>query len=129
MQSVRHQRSLVILIIISFVMTSVSGYYWYRFNDGKLRAKFADDQTTIFSMMRAKALKNNTAEASACLGYVISYYPSGTKQSPGSTLDQIVERSRAIAIEDMVKHLRNTSSEDLGDDPDAWIHAHVSPNQ
>jgi hypothetical protein len=52
-----------------------------------LRVAFADDQIQIFDEMRTKALRSSPSEAVNHLEYVVSYYPSGTKQISGSRLD------------------------------------------
>jgi hypothetical protein len=55
------------------------------------------------------------------LEYVVSYYPSGTKQTAGSRLDKIVERARQSTIREMISALRKRSGQDFGDDPQAWL--------
>lgn len=51
----------------------------------------------------------------------IIYYPSGTKQTAGSHLDRMVERSRQRTIQDMITHLRATTKADLGSNSQVWI--------
>jgi hypothetical protein len=58
---------------------------------------------------------------SARLRYVISYYPSGSKQRTGSKLDRVVERHRTAVVRDIVAHLRRTTGQDLGEGPEPWI--------
>jgi hypothetical protein len=89
---------------------------WLRFE-----VAFADDQTAIFAEMRARAAGADAAEAARCLAYVVSYYPSGTKQRTGSRLDRIVERNRAAAVSEIIWRLKARTGQDLGDDPQAWI--------
>ena len=86
-----------------------------------IRVALASEQTKIFDEMRTKALQSDPAEAVRCLDYVVSYYPSGTKQETGSRLDRIVERERALAARDIVTYLRTKTGEDLGDNPEVWI--------
>ena len=71
--------------------------------------------------MRLGALRSDPAEAAGCLEYVVSYYPSGTKQEAGSRLDRMVERERALALRDILSYLRVKMGEDLGEAPEAWI--------
>lgn len=72
-----------------------------------IRTSFADEQTQIFQQMCDEALKSDDPQrASACLEYVVSYYPSGTKQRRGSHLDAVVERHRADSKSRIAKHLR-----------------------
>jgi hypothetical protein len=91
-----------------------------------LEVAFAAEQTVIFNDMRAKALaSSNPIEIAGYLQYAVGYYPSGTKQQTGSRIDQIVERSRANSIREIVAHLRTISGQDFGDDPQQWIAHYV----
>jgi hypothetical protein len=86
-----------------------------------LRVAFAEDQIEIFDEMRTRALQSPPAEAVEFLEYVVEYYPSGTKQVPGSPLDRIVERARQNAIKEIIASLRDKTGRDYGDDPKRWI--------
>src|SRR4051794_5157523 len=86
----------------------------------RIEVAFAEEQTAIFEKMRARAVRSDAAEAAGCLAYVVSYYPSGTKQRQGSRLDRVVERARARAVAEIIGHLRAKTGLDLGDDPKAW---------
>lgn len=59
--------------------------------------------------------------AVGCLGYVHRYYPSGTKQSHGSDLDRIVERSRKAAERQIMDAVRAATDVDYGAKVDDWI--------
>ncbi len=87
----------------------------------KIRAALASEQTSIFAQMRAEAITGDVTRAAECLEYTVHYYPSGTKQIPGSTLDRIVERARAEAAAAIIDHLRRVTGLDLGDEPQPWI--------
>jgi hypothetical protein len=88
----------------------------------EIRISFANDQTSIFEDMRAKAVAaTDIREAVDCLRYILNYYPSGTKQLAGSKLDQIVERARRSALREIIANLRDRSDQDFGDDPQRWI--------
>jgi hypothetical protein len=63
----------------------------------KLKIPFADDQTAIFEEFREKLERADSEDAAKYLGYFLNYYPSGTKQVPGSPLDRVVERARRNA--------------------------------
>jgi hypothetical protein len=89
----------------------------------RLRIAFADEQTAIFEDMREKARQADTKEATEFLTYVLNYYPSGTKQATGSTLDRIVDRARRDAVREIITLLRNKTHQDYGDDPQRWIKA------
>lgn len=86
-----------------------------------LHVIFAEEQTDIFSAMREKAAGGDAKAAAGALEYVVSYYPSGTKQTLGSKLDRIIERARASAISDIIADLRVKTGDNLGDDPRPWI--------
>ena len=55
------------------------------------------------------------------LRYTRDYYPSGTKQTSGSRLDRIVERSRRLAELRIIQMLQEATGKDLGSDADVWI--------
>ena len=124
MKFTRCKRLIVTACIVCLGLTAFAGYYFYRYSELRLRSKFANEQTRIFDDMRGRALQHDTVEATGCLSYVIYYYPPGTKQKKGSPLNLVVERARANAVKDIVRHLRSTSEKDLGDDPYVWLREH-----
>ena len=71
--------------------------------------------------MTTQALKDGVPDAALCLDYVVNYYPSGTKQKTGSELDQIVERARKNAEDDIIAYLRKNAAEDLGNNSEPCI--------
>jgi len=76
----------------------------------------------MFEECRSQALQSSDPKKIA--GFIqaaIIYYPSGTKQSTGSHVDRMVERSRQLAIDDMIARLRIVTGGDLGKDPQSWI--------
>jgi hypothetical protein len=99
----------------------VSGWLFWRHGWLSVHVAFASDQVEIVGEMRERALRSQATEAARCLAYAVTYYPSGTKQTTGSRLDRIVEQYRAIAVKDILIHLRRVTGDDLGDDPEAWI--------
>ncbi len=103
------------------VSLATAAFGWWQHLRLSIRVAFADEQTEIFDTMRSQALAGDATEAARCLQYVVSYYPSGTKQVPASRLDRIVERSRARATADIIAHLRATTATDLGVMPEPWI--------
>lgn len=86
-----------------------------------IRVELARGQIEIIDATKRNALQSDLAGAADCLRYVLDYYPSGTKQIPGSRLDRIVETQRSNAVETIISHLRQKSGEDLGEDPHKWI--------
>ena len=92
-----------------------------------IRISFAAEQTEIFEEMVTKAstsLRQSPPDTRAAVGYLQyahSYYPSGTKQTEGSRLDQIIERCRDFSEARIIQMLREATGEDLGDDVERWI--------
>jgi hypothetical protein len=87
-----------------------------------LEVNFANEQTRIFQEMLDESLKSDDPHRAAnCLGYVVSYYPSGSKQRQGSQLDAVVERHRKDAAAAIIRRLRELTGKDLGKDPDPWV--------
>lgn len=77
-------------------------------------ALFADIGNTCGKLSDARGLV-------ARLVYVRDYYPSGTKQAKGTTLDSMVERSRELALARILERLRTVTGTNCGDDVDAWV--------
>lgn len=119
-------RTIVIAAVIAG-LCAVASWHFVRYAWLQIQLTFADEQTEIFSEMTDKAsesLKREPPDISAAVGfleYTVSYYPSGSKQTHGSTLDRIVERSRSLAERRMIEMLRDATGEDVGTDAEAWI--------
>jgi hypothetical protein len=111
----------IVLVVACVGLLVLCGSLFWSYGWLKIQVAFASEQTQIFDEMRTRALQSDATAAAGCLEYVVFYYPSGTKQESGSRLDRIVERDRAIAIRDIVAHLRAKTGEDLGDSPEVWI--------
>jgi hypothetical protein len=107
------------VVIISAILCTLALYYWHL--DLRLHVLLAREQVNVFAAMREKALASNISQATESLEYTMNYYPSGTKQVEGSPLDEIVETSRKMAIDDIIEFLRKKSGQDHGDDPKAWL--------
>lgn len=87
-----------------------------------IRISLAREQTAIFDDMRESLEKSaDPMQQVEFLESAVGYYPSGTKQVAGSSLDRIVERARQNAVRDMITTLRARTGEDFGDDPKQWI--------
>jgi hypothetical protein len=112
------------LITTSAVIVLLSSFAVYRQIESVvtgLHIAFAEEQTAIFEQRREQAQQANAVDARGYLEYVVNYYPSGTKQVPGSRLDQVVERSRRGAVREIIASLRSKVHQDFGDDPERWI--------
>ena len=108
--------------LMSFGLLMLCGWLFVGKVELSLRAHFANEQTHIMWEQRNEALKSDNPHAVAnCLGSVVSYYPSGSKQLTGSQLDKLVERHRADAAVAIICHLRELTAKDMGDDPEPWI--------
>lgn len=109
------------------VLCSVAAWQFARDTWTTIQISFADEQTEVFSEMIDKAteaLKREPPDVKAAAGFLESihgYYPSGTKQSRGSILDRIVERSRSLAESQIIEMLRDATGADLGTDAEAWV--------
>jgi hypothetical protein len=97
------------------------GLLFWNYGVLKVHVAFASEQTQIFDDMCTKASQSDVPGTVACLNYVVSYYPSGTKQVTGSRLDRMVERERTSAAQAIIASLRTRTGEDLGEHPQAWI--------
>jgi len=122
MNNTSYKRATMALGILCALLLVFGGYCTIKFVLQVTHIAFAEEQVQIFEAMRLRAMDVPTSEAASFLNYVVTYYPSGTKQEAGSKLDHIVEQARASAIRDIVAVLRNKTGEDLGDDPQRWIH-------
>lgn len=117
-------------ITVAAVLVVLVGVVVWQYVDGawtSIQLAFADEQTEIFSEMAGKAseaIRRDPPDLKAAveyLEYAHGYYPSGTKQSSGSRLDGIVERSRLLAELRIIEMLRLATDTDLGTDPQDWI--------
>ncbi len=121
--SIRGWKSLALfLAVISFSLLICCGFLFVQNHLQWLHTNFADETTKIIQDMRNEALATDDPHRAAnYLGYAINYYPSGTKQLQGSHLDTVVERQREDAVIAILRHLRELTGEDLGNDPDPWM--------
>lgn len=112
---------LVLVGLVALLLAILLG--WQTWNHARLKIEiaFAEEQTRIFEDMRQQALGGSPSGATEALAYVVSYYPTGSKQREGSRLDKVVERARASVIGDIISELRQKTGEDLGAKPEAWI--------
>lgn len=120
----RCRRYKLILIWSGIVLrVSFIGYREIAEASTRIRIAFADEQTAMSDEMREKVERADPAEATNYPRYAVDYYPSGTKQVPGSALDRLVERARRNSVREMFANLRVKTHHDLGDDPRRWIDA------
>ena len=94
-----------------------------------LHVNFAAGQVSVFQniLVSAEASKS-PAQLTGMLGYVLSYYPSGARQTPGSHVDNIVETARSNVVAIIIHRLQKITERDLGKDPSIWLKAYP-PNQ
>lgn len=118
-----------VLLAAVAILTAVVVYSFARTTLQTVEIALADEQTEIFADMVAQAadsLAKSPPDVAAAVGYLEyahKYYPSGTKQTVGSPLDRIVERTRSLAVMQIIDMLREATGVDHGDDPDVWVEA------
>ena len=112
------------LVCVALVVLSVSLFLGYV--QLKLRLMFATEQVHIFEEMRSRAVQASPSDAAGYLEYVVKYYPSATKQVPGSALDWMVEQARASAVREIIAYLRSKTDEDLGSSAEPWIQKYAT---
>ena len=79
---------------------------WVRYIGLRIRVALAEEQTRYFQeAMEQAQQKQSLDEVAALIQGVRNYYPSGSKQKPGSLLDSMVERSRSNAIATLQERL------------------------
>lgn len=121
MTTTRFKSTLIALSVVIVILAVLYGKCLWNHTLLSVRLSFADEQIKIFDDMRIKASHSELREAAGYLEYTLNYYPSGSKQTPGSPLDHIVENARANAVARIINDLRNRTGEDFGDDPQGWI--------
>jgi hypothetical protein len=121
------RRALILIAVGAVLLVSLAVFSEIDRVVTQLRIGFADDQMAIFDETLEKVARSEPSEAVDYLSYALNYYPSGTKQVPGSKLDRIVERARRSAVREMIALLRTKTGRDFGDDPQAWLDGLRSP--
>ena len=123
------QRSPRSFLIAAAIALLCAGLAWKFVRDAwtSIQIAFADEQTEIFSqmvVMANDALNRQPPDVKDAVGflqYTVHYYPSGSKQTIGSALDRIVERSRSLAESRIIEMLRDATGVDHGPDAEDWI--------
>ena len=115
------RRLTLLLTALCIGLLLFSAYMGWHIFVRTIRMSFAEDQMQVFEIARRKALASDAADAALSLRSVTGYYPSGTKQTTGTSMDRVVEQFRARAVEDIIAHLRAQTGEDLGSEPGPWI--------
>jgi hypothetical protein len=109
------------LSVALLLMTVLAAYTAFRHSLLVVSVAMAEEQTSIFRSIRDRASHGSAERSAECLDYVVSYYPSGAKQTKGSPLARMVEEMRAEVITQIIHLLREKTGRDLGDGPEAWI--------
>ena len=119
----RMRRRSVWVLAASLVLAfALAGYWFVRHGWLHVQGALAEEQTLYFEEARDKALQSTRPEEIAqCIKGTLTYYPSGSKQTCGSHLDRMVERARRLTVDDMMRHLRHMSGQDLGNEPQKWL--------
>ena len=114
---------IVLLAALAIIACVFSAWQFSRNTINSIQQSFADEQTLMFSDMVSKSsdallrTPPDIASAIQSLEYTHGYYPSGTKQTAGSFLDKVVERSRTNAEQRIAEMLRSTTNFDLRELP------------
>ena len=118
-----YQRLTGILTVLTVVLVLLCGWLVWRLGWLTVEVAFADDQIVIFEEMTTQPDKVALRRGRRLIPHIVSigYYPSGSKQQTGSSLDRMVERQRAQAVREIITSLRLKTGEDLGDRPEEWI--------
>lgn len=74
----------------------------------ELRISFATDQVEMFHSLTIESHENTEESIKQREEYIIGYYPSGTKQQPGSKLDKVVENARKLSLKCIAYERRQT---------------------
>lgn len=92
----------VILVLLIILGVWVGTLGWWKYISLHARVSLAEDQTAYFQEI-VDELKNSVAphDFVGASNAIAIYYPSGSKQRPGSNLDRIVERARSIAMNEI----------------------------
>lgn len=97
------------------------GFSWHLAREnGLLRADIRGAWRLIgeYDFVRDRLDKMSVNE---CLG-LLQVYPHASLASSDPFLNKILERERARIIRDIIESLRKKTGEDLGDEPEKWIH-------
>ena len=113
------REKLILALGLTFLFSTC--WLFWSYATLKIQTKFAQEQIAIFTEMSNRSMAGNPAQAAECLAYVVNYYPSGTKQSRSSALDDLVERQRERAQQEIIAILRARTRDDLGQKPEPWI--------
>ncbi len=120
-------RTRIIFGLLFLLLVGVIAYQAIERGAHSIRLAFAEEQCQIFTQMADEASaalgsqQPDTKAAVQHLEYAHNYYPSGTKQVAGSSLDAIVENSRHACEMRIIGLLKSTTGSDLGNDASLWI--------
>lgn len=127
MTMIGYRRAAAVLSVASVILLIVIAALALRLWTLEIRVTMAHEQIQLFDEMHQRAIRGSASGIADSMRYVVSYYPSGTKQIAGSLLDQIVEQARAATIRESIDHLRRITGEDLGDAVEPWIQKFGTP--
>jgi len=88
----------IIAILLVWGIAAPIAILWHHI-ELPLRTIMANETTHEFEYQLKGALESGSADMQSRIESIRGYYPSGTKQVTGTSLDQIVERCRKLNIE------------------------------
>ncbi len=95
----------VFAVIIVAALTAVVIYQACMMFSCRIHIAFAREQVEYFDFLESKApAANREAEILELMQSVETYYPSGTKQVPGSHLDEVVKSRRRKTLNVLKRH-------------------------
>ena len=85
----------IIIVFLAVVVCCA----WWDYLDIRIRVAMAEDQTQFFDeVVQVSVQEKSVDKILSGIEAIKIYYPSGSKQRPGSHLDRMVERARTNAI-------------------------------
>ena len=127
MTIVGYKRTVIGLSAALVVMSVIAAWCGYLGFRNGIEAVLTDNWAMVLDEMRESGLKHtNATEIATTLRDVDRWYhgPAPEASTPRS-LHNLMERVRAGVQRDLIRHLREVTSEDLGEDPKPWIQKHA----
>lgn len=99
----QHSRRSLFTVLLLLIAVFVICYQQFLLIKHDIHAAFALEQIGIFNELSNPNIRDGVIGIESKISGVREYYPSGTKQEQGTTLDKIVEECRRAAIEQLKK--------------------------
>jgi hypothetical protein len=128
MSSVGYKRALISLSVALASISAIAVWCGYLGLRQGVEAVLSDNRAMILDEMRESGIAHtNATEIAATLRSVERWYRGPTAEGGSSqALHNLMERVRAGVERDLIRHLREVTSEDLGEDPMPWIQKYAT---